>query len=46
MKRCTSVARAQRFLSAYSSISTYFRPRRHRLTAPERRTELADRFEV
>ena len=46
MKRFKSVARAQRFLSAFSSISPHFRPRRHRLTVPEWRTEMADRFAV
>lgn len=35
MNRFTSVARVQRFLSAYSSISPYFWSRGHRLTAPE-----------
>lgn len=44
MKRFTSVAHAQRFLSAFSSISPHFRPGRYRLTAPEWRTEMADRF--
>ncbi|MDI9916817.1 IS6 family transposase [Rhodococcus sp. IEGM 1379] len=46
MKRFRSVAHAQRFLSAFSGISPHFRPRRHRLTAPEWRTEMADRFAV
>ena len=46
MKRFTSPGGAQRFLSAFSSISPHFRPRRHRLTATEWRTEMADRFAV
>ncbi|UUE28740.1 IS6 family transposase (plasmid) [Rhodococcus qingshengii] len=46
MKRFKSVAQGQRFLSAFSSISPHFRPGRHRLSAPEWRTEMADRFAV
>lgn len=46
MKRFTSPGHAQRFLSAFSGISPHFRPRRHRLTTPEWRTEIADRFAV
>jgi putative transposase len=46
MKRIKSVAHAQRFLSAFSSISPHFRPCRHRLTAPEWRTEMDARFTV
>nr|EJI95804.1 putative transposase [Rhodococcus sp. JVH1] len=46
MKRFTSPGHAQRFLSAFSSISPHFRPGRHRLSAPEWRTEMADRFAV
>ena len=46
MKRFKSGAHAQRFLSAFSGVSPHFRPRRHRLTAPEWRTEMADRFAV
>ena len=46
MKRLTSPGRAQRFLSALRGISPHFRPGRHRLTAPEWRTEMADRFTV
>jgi putative transposase len=45
MKRFTSPGHAQRFLSAFSGISPHFRPGRHRLTAPEWRTEMADRFD-
>lgn len=46
MKRFTSPGRAQRFLSAFSGISPHFRPGRHRLTAPEWRTEMVDRYAV
>ena len=46
MKRFTSPGHAQRFLSAFSGISPYFRPGRHRLGALEWRTEMADRFTV
>jgi putative transposase len=35
---------AQRFLAVFSVISPHFRPRRHRLTADDCRTEMADRF--
>ena len=44
MKRFKSVRHAQRFLSAFSGISGHFRPRRHRLSATQWRTEMADRF--
>ncbi|WP_043782594.1 IS6 family transposase [Rhodococcus sp. JVH1] len=46
MKRFTSPGHAQRFLSAFSGISPYFRPGRHRLTALKWRTEMTDRFAV
>jgi putative transposase len=46
MKRFTSPGHTQRFLSAFSGISPHFRPGRHRLSAPESRTETADRFAV
>ena len=46
MKRFKSVRHAQRFLSAFSGISTHFRPRRHRLSATGWRTEMAERFAV
>jgi putative transposase len=46
MKRFKSARHAQRFLSAFSGISAHFRPRRHLLSATERRTEMADRFAV
>jgi hypothetical protein len=35
---------AQRFLAVFSVISPHFRPRRHRLTADDYRTEMADRL--
>ena len=44
MKRFTSPGHAQRLLSAFSSISPHFRPRRHRLGATEYRREMATRF--
>src|SRR5512144_1631654 len=44
MKRFKSVRHAQRFLSAFSGISGHFRPRRHRLSATQWRTEMAERF--
>ena len=46
MKRFTSVRHAQRFLSACSGISAHFRPRRHRLSATQWRTEIDERFAV
>jgi putative transposase len=39
-----SVGSAQRFLGAFSMISPHFRPRRHRLTAPDYRTTMRTRF--
>ena len=44
MKRFASPGQAQRFLAVFSVISPHFRPRRHRLTAGDYRTEMADRF--
>jgi putative transposase len=44
MKRFTSPGHVQRFLSAFSGISPYFRPRRHRLAAEQYRWEMAVRF--
>ena len=35
---------AHRFLAVFSVISPHFRPRRHRLTADDYRTEMAERF--
>jgi putative transposase len=44
MKKFASPGGAQRFLSAFSRISSHFRPRRHRLHAQEYRREMAIRF--
>jgi putative transposase len=44
MKRFRSAGGAQRFLSAFSSISPHFRPHRHRLTAVQYRHEMTTRF--
>jgi putative transposase len=44
MKKFTSPAHAQRFLSAFSGISPHFRPRRHRLSADAYRREMTTRF--
>ena len=44
MKRFKSARHAQRFLSAFSGISSHFRPRRHLLCATQWRTEMTDRF--
>jgi putative transposase len=41
MGRFKSSGHAQRFLSAYGPISQHFRPRRHRLPAPEYRQQMA-----
>ncbi|MFJ9684024.1 IS6 family transposase [Streptomyces sp. NPDC101194] len=46
MKGFRSVGGAQRFLSAFSGISPHFRPRRHRRTAPDHRTEMTVRFVI
>ncbi|MGW1554456.1 IS6 family transposase [Streptomyces sp. NPDC002346] len=46
MKGFRSVGGAQRFLSAFSGISPHFRPRRHRMTAPDHRTEMIIRFAI
>jgi putative transposase len=46
MKRFKSVRHAQRFLSAFSGNPAHFRPRRHRLSATQWRTEIAERFAV
>ena len=37
---------AQQFLSAYGPIAQHFRPRRHRLSAPEYRHEMRKRYQV
>jgi putative transposase len=44
MKRFRSAGGTQRFLSAFSTISPHFRPRRHRLTAVQYRHEINTRF--
>nr|EJI98381.1 integrase core domain protein [Rhodococcus sp. JVH1] len=46
MKRFKSMRHAQRFLSAFSSISPHFRPHRHRLSAGEYRQVMAARFTI
>ncbi|MGW2183776.1 IS6 family transposase [Streptomyces sp. NPDC001732] len=46
MKGFRSVGGAQRFLSAFSGISPHFRPHRHRMTAPDHRTEMTVRFAI
>ncbi len=44
MRRFKSLGHAQRFLAAYGSLATHFRPRRHRLTAAAYRETRAERF--
>ncbi|HYB37979.1 MAG TPA: DDE-type integrase/transposase/recombinase [Mycobacterium sp.] len=44
MKRFRTPGAPQRFLAVFSMISPHFRPRRHRLTADDYRTEMADRL--
>ena len=46
MKRFRILGAAQRFLAVFSVISPHFRPRRHRLTADDYRTEMTRRFAV
>ncbi|MFF6816070.1 IS6 family transposase [Streptomyces sp. NPDC012403] len=46
MKGFCSVGGAQRFLSAFSGISTRFRPRRHLMTAAAHRAEMTVRFAI
>jgi putative transposase len=46
MGRFKSSGHAQRFLSAYEPISQHFRPRRHRLPAPEYRQQMAQQFQT
>jgi putative transposase len=46
MQGFKSSGHAQRFLSAYGPIAPHFRPRRHRLSAPEYRQEMAQRFQI
>ncbi len=44
MRRFNSVGHAQRFLSAFSIIASYFKPRRHLLKAERYREEMQSRF--
>ncbi|MFF3733354.1 IS6 family transposase [Streptomyces sp. NPDC002476] len=46
MKGFRSVGAAQRFLSAFSGISPYFRPHRHLMTASAHRAEMTVRFTI
>jgi putative transposase len=46
MKRFRTPGAAQRFLAAFSGISSHFRPRRHLLSAADYRQMMADRFAV
>ena len=46
MQGFKSPGHAQRFLSAYGPIAQYFRPRRHLLSAPADRQEMAQRFQM
>ena len=46
MKRFRTPGAAQRFLAVFSVICPHFRPRRHRLTADDYRTEMTRRFVV
>ena len=44
LQRFTSPAHAQEFLSPFGPIADHFRPRRHRLPAPQDRQSLQSRF--
>jgi putative transposase len=46
MKNFRSTGAAQRFLAAFSRISSHFRPRRHLITASNYRTEMTERFRI
>jgi putative transposase len=46
MQGFKSPGHAQRFLAAYGPIAQHFRPRRHRLSAPEYRQEMRQRFDT
>jgi putative transposase len=46
MQGFKSPGHAQRFLAAYGLIGQHFRPRRHRLSAPEYRQEMRKRCQV
>ena len=45
MQGFKSPGHAQRFLAAYGPIEQHFHPRRHRLSAPEYRQEMRQRFD-
>ena len=44
--RCKSSGHAQRFLSAYGPMASYFRPQRHRLSGPAYRQKMARQFQT
>jgi putative transposase len=46
MQGFKSAGHAQRFLAAYGPIAQHFRPRRHRLSAPEYRQVMRERYQV
>jgi putative transposase len=46
MKRVRTPGAAHRFLAVLPVISPHFRPRRHRLTADDYRSEMTRRFAV
>jgi putative transposase len=46
MQGFKSPGHAQRFLSAYGPIAQHFRPKRHLLSAPAYRREMAQRFHM
>jgi putative transposase len=46
MKRFRTPGAAQRFLAVFGVICPHFRPRRHRLTAADYRTDMTRRFAV
>jgi putative transposase len=46
MQRFKSPGHAQRFLSAYGPIASYFRPRRHLLAAPAYREKMRQHFQM
>jgi putative transposase len=46
MQGFKSPGHAQRFLPAYGPIAPHFRPRRHRMSTPEYRQEMQQRYRV
>jgi len=46
MQGCKSAGHVQRFLAAYGPIAQHFRPRRNRLSAPEYRREMQQRYQM